>query len=110
METNEMTQGTGNLAASYLTPLHLKLLLHAYTTPAAWLNPSPAARDYQQDLVEAGLIEWSKSGDWFECTSRGKAHVNQLCSLSFPEQAWVGADGRVIMDPFVALPGISARD
>lgn len=80
-----------------LTPLHLKLLLHAYRNRDSW----PFFNQLIQDELDAlqhslGLIT-PVDEDWqWETTARGDAHVRQLLALPLPEKAWVGADGRVI--------------
>lgn len=82
-----------------LTPLHLKLLLHAYSHCEPWPhNHSGVAKDYEADLAKEGLVQRHEDTDssYWECTDKGKAHVEQLMSLPFPTQAWINKDGQVL--------------
>lgn len=58
-----------------LTPLHLKLLLHAYSHPEPWPHNGGCSADYEQQLVSSGLVQLADGGDYYECTERGIAHV-----------------------------------
>jgi hypothetical protein len=83
---------------SHWTPLHLKLLLHTYTTPESWPHNASAVLDYQTELAEAGLIQRHEDTDasYWECTEKGKAHVQQLLTLPLPIPAWINKDGQVL--------------
>lgn len=82
-----------------MTPLHLKLLLHAYCHPEPWPHESPASREYEAQLKDADLITMDADTDgplYWICTEKGKAHVEQLCTLPLPRQMWVNAIGEVL--------------
>lgn len=78
------------------TPLHLKLLLHAYSHPEPWPHNGGCAHEYEQQLVLSGLIQSHASGHYYECTQKGRAHVEQLCRLPFPTQVWMAANGEIL--------------
>lgn len=83
-----------------LTPLHLKLLLHACSHCEPWPHNGGCALEYEQHLVELGLIQLAAHAEhasYYECTAKGKAHVEQLMNLALPQQAWVGANGDVLL-------------
>jgi hypothetical protein len=82
-----------------LTPLHLKLLLHAYSHPEPWPHNGGCSDEYEQHLVTAGLVQLAahtEHASYYECTEKGKAHVEQLCTMQFPRQAWIAANGEVL--------------
>lgn len=81
-----------------LTPLHLKLLLHAFTMAEPWPHKEGCAAEYEGDLADAGLIERHEDLErsMWVCTDKGKAHVEQLLALQFPTQAWISASGEVL--------------
>ncbi len=82
-----------------LTPLHLKLLLHAFSHCEPWPHNGGCALEYEQHLVDAGLIQRAVNRGnvvYHECTDKGVAHVEQLLSLPLPTRAWVGKDGKVL--------------
>jgi len=81
-----------------LTPLHLQILLHAYSYPSPWPRSGGVNETYQQELHELGMIQKTKKPDefYYECTDRGRAHVSQLLMLPFPTQAWIDASGNVL--------------
>ena len=90
-----------------LTPLHLKLLLHAYSHPEPWPHNGGCATEYEQHLATAGLVQLHKDGTYYECTEMGKAHVDQICALQFPTQAWVAATGELIRCDWLNAKGES---
>jgi len=77
------------------TPLHLSLLIQAYSHPALWPNRNVTVEAYEAHLVTFGLIKESDGG-YYDCTERGKAHVEQLLSIPLPFQAWIGVNGEII--------------
>lgn len=83
-----------------LTPLHLKLLLHAYSRCEPWPYNGGCALEYEQHLVSLGLVQLAshtEHASYYECTAKGKAHVEQLMNLPLPRQAWIGANGDVLL-------------
>jgi hypothetical protein len=79
-----------------LTPLHLKLLLHAYSHHEPWPHNGGCALEYEQHLVADGLVQLAEHASYYECTDKGKAHVEQLCTLQFPRPAWIAENGDVL--------------
>ena len=79
-----------------LTPLHIKLLLHAYSHPEPWPHNGGCSDEYEKHLVSAGLVKIADDGGYYDCTEKGKAHVEQICTMQFPRQAWIAADGTVL--------------
>ena len=69
-----------------ITPLHLELLIHYYSTctrhPRAG---SPASVRFTQELQDANLIRpCEKTDSGFKTTSTGTAHILALCALQPP--------------------------
>lgn len=72
-------------------PIHLRILLHYYTTPGDFPEQSPAVAEARERLTEDGLLEKTGPDEdtWRQITEKGKAHVEALCRLPLPEQQWV---------------------
>lgn len=80
-----------------MTPNELDVLLHYHTTPRHHPRiAAPAVRDAIAKLLGLGLLTDIEPP--YTTTSRGAAHVKQLCWLPIPEQAWIGADGKVVQN------------
>jgi len=79
-----------------MTPNDIEILIHCHVSP----RPHPradaiAVKETLRSLETNGLIERRGGGEY--CTTkRGQAHMEQLCGLAWPVEAWVGADGKVI--------------
>lgn len=78
-----------------LTPLHLDILLHAFTS-TPWKNNTEISTHFVAELQSAGLMQLSNDGLRHEITAKGRAHVSQICSLPFPTLEWVSATKEVI--------------
>lgn len=93
-----------------LTPLHLQILIHYCVTPVEWPHMVGVNFEYHQDLEEWGLLTarprkdsdpvppdaTSVSTILYVCTEKGRVHLQQLCSLPLPRQAWLNMNGEVI--------------
>ena len=77
------------------TPLHLSLLIQAYSYPTLWPHRNCVVESYEAHLVTFGLIKMTEGG-YYDCTERGLAHVEQLLSIPLPAQAWIGVNGEII--------------
>jgi hypothetical protein len=86
-----------------VTPNDIEILLHCHCCP----EPHPRARasavsESLEMLLLEGLVQPYDSehgriaAGTFITTDRGRAHVEQLCNLPFPERAWIDASGKVI--------------
>ena len=75
-----------------MTPSTLEVLVrcHIYGSANEMLN-SPTVKKALEQLMHHGLLE-QISGE-FGTTARGKAHVDQLCALPFPEQVYIDYKG-----------------
>lgn len=82
-----------------LTPLHLKLLLHAYTSPDKYEPATNTSSRSQDDLKVWGLIYSPSDKEPPTCTEKGIVHIQQILNLPFPIQKWIGADGKEIPTP-----------
>lgn len=78
-----------------MTPLHIEILLHYYSSPTPFPGSSQAGDEYTTDLHNCGLIDPCGNGV-YKTTQKGDAHVEQLCQLPLPTQVWVGFDGKAI--------------
>jgi predicted transcriptional regulator len=76
--------------------MEMEILLHCYYSPSPPPRIGvPAVYDAIKKMVKQGLVE-DGGGPVYPCTSRGKAHVRQLCNLKYPTEAWVDSNGKVI--------------
>ncbi len=80
------------------TPLHLKLMLHYYTSPEPFPQESEGISEYRQHLIRMELITVTPQCNpcCYVTTGRGTAFVQLLCETSLPTQAWVRPDGTQI--------------
>ena len=81
----------------HLTPSTIEVLIHCYVSPVPHPRiTAPAVVEGLEELHMLGLIEPSKVEGAYVTTARGVAHIEQVCRLTLPIQAWIGADGEVI--------------
>lgn len=82
-----------------LTPNHIDVLIHHHCCgephPHCY---APAVREAIEFFIFQGLLCCNPEDpvNVYRTTPRGAAHVKQLCTVPFPQEAWVGADGQVI--------------
>lgn len=82
-----------------MTPNDIEVLIHIHVSPR--IHPridAPAVMDAIDMLLKRKLIERVADTNSYMTTSRGDAHISQLCALPWPQPAWLGADGKVIGD------------
>lgn len=79
-----------------MTPLQIEILLHCYYSQCLWPRHSPASDEGHSILTNAGLIQFDGGRGYYTATSKGHAHVSQLCRLPLPVSAWVTEDGAEI--------------
>ena len=84
-----------------MTPNDLEILIHYYASRAVHPRAGAlAVTDSIQDFIDDGMftiMEPTDAGDsGVRITSKGKAHLEQLLRLPYPEQAWVDTNGNVI--------------
>jgi hypothetical protein len=67
------------------------MMLHYHTTSAPFLNNSPTAKEYRQELLERGLVQRDQGTDdiAYCLTSKGRAFVAMLCATPDPVEAWI---------------------
>jgi len=89
-----------------LSPLHIQILLHSYVSPEPFPFQNDTVSEYHRHLDADGLIRRKASTAvvyqeppepvrW-ECTPKGRAHIEQISTLPYPTQAWVSASGSLI--------------
>ena len=68
-----------------ITPLHLRILLHAYTTPDAISTEysGSVAVEYTQELIDAGLIMNNCA------TAKGKCYIEHILNTPFPVTTYI---------------------
>jgi hypothetical protein len=71
-----------------MNPADITALIHCY------VDPEPLSDEAAREIASLGLVV-NLAGRW-RTTSKGAAHVQQLCNLELPTEKWVGADGKVI--------------
>ena len=80
-----------------MTPNDIEVLLHCHCT--CRVHPrrnAPAVQSALVMLVECGLIDPDGDEAYYRTTSRGAAHIAQLCDLGLPTQVWQDAAGKEI--------------
>lgn len=81
---------------THFTPMHLQIMLHAYTSNEALPNnEASAVVEYAQNLVDLGLIHKSVGHFCYCATEKGKSFVALMCQTPMPEQVWA-SNGKVI--------------
>lgn len=81
------------------TPVELEVLLHVYYLPEQHPRANtPAVGKAYAALIMQGLIKANPTEGCYECTSLGRAHVEQLCRLPLPKERWIDYKGDVIDD------------
>jgi hypothetical protein len=79
-----------------MTPLHILIAIHYYTSPGNYAEGTPhcrssATREYTQHLIDAGLLRptpGNERGD-YEATDACKVWIDALCAVPFPVRQWV---------------------
>ena len=82
-----------------MTPYEIKLLLDIYSFADWYVSRSePIFAETVSNFEANGLIELGGSISKAKLTSKGRAHVSQLCNLPFPQEIkqWVDHAGGVI--------------
>lgn len=81
-----------------MTPNAIEILIHCHVCPLPHPRcDAPDVADELRSLQANGLIEPEPGmAGGFRTTSRGQAHIEQLCRTPWPVQVWVGADGKQI--------------
>lgn len=83
-----------------MTPNSIEILIHCHTTPAKHPRfDAPAVRETFEFFEQHGLIERNQNErykDGYKTTDRGAAHIEQLCNLPLPINAWVDKNGELI--------------
>jgi len=78
-----------------MTPNEINVLLHYHCSPTVHpLAKVPAIINATSNLVHWGLL--ANIEPPYTTTSKGVAHVKQLCTLPLPEQVWVSRTGEVL--------------
>jgi len=81
-----------------MTPSDIEVLIHCHCRPEPHPRAdAPAVSTAITSFLINGLIE--RYGDEklvYVTTSRGRAHINQLCSTPWPIQAWINDRSEVI--------------
>lgn len=84
----------------YLTPLHIELLIFSAVHEDDDKHPridNKTVKSFFMDLVSEGLLKQTIENS-FTCTSKGRAHISQLCNVPLPRTEWIGFDGKIITD------------
>ena len=82
-----------------MTPNAIEILLHCHTTATPHPRENyPAVKEELRSLLHNCLIEKDGATGLYRTTSRGRAHVAQLCGLAWPveRRVWVGPDDKII--------------
>lgn len=78
-----------------MTPNDIEILIHCHVSPM----PHPRYNDNRgvfDRLVRDELIIGNFENTSYRTTNKGAAHIQQLCTLPYPKQAWVDAQGEII--------------
>ena len=88
-----------------LSPCDIEVLLHCYYSPEVHSRENaPAVQISYTRLMMCGLIELqcfmvgadTTNLNEYKTTERGRAHIQQLCTLPLPSSAWVDSNGKVL--------------
>ncbi len=81
-----------------MTPTDIDVLLHYHLSPVKHPRLGVlAVQDSIELLVDNGLlIQKNAPEKEYNTTTRGSAHIKQLCALPLPTKAWIGEDGKAI--------------
>jgi len=79
-----------------VTPLHLAILIHHFTSETSPFSHFPATREYTQELVEAKILEpiLGALDNLYRVTSRGKVWMEMLKSTPLPARVDSWTDPR----------------
>lgn len=74
-----------------MSPMQIKLILHAYACPFPYGGQESAAtvEHTYDELVALGLVEESPMLSVWQVTPMGECFVNAVTNLPLPEQKWV---------------------
>lgn len=88
-----------------LEPLHIATLFLTYVEKTPF-RANEGLAEYYNRLESDGLITripatasiygMPTEPQLWECTPKGLAHIEQLCRLPYPTQAWVSSSGQII--------------
>ena len=77
-----------------MTPSDLELLIHCHVSPAPHPRlDAPAIQEGLRKLLHHDIICPTAQTGVYNATPRGKAHIEQLRALPFPEQAYIDYKG-----------------
>lgn len=83
-----------------MSPSDIEVLIHFHVCPDPHpRTDAPAVIEAVDTFLSAGLIEKRPGAGNEECymtTSRGRAHIGQLCNTIWPQQAWIDQTGKII--------------
>lgn len=96
-----------------ISPLTLRIILHYSYSPVEFPNmESPEVRKEVENLVKHGILEpelitelfephtgQPKPAEW-KLTNKGKAHVNQVLNIPYPQEAYLDIAGNHISHNF----------
>lgn len=82
-----------------ITPLHLEILLHYYTSPGPFPRTIWVCAEFQDDLIKEGILDVPIHDGVATITDKGKAWMHDILNTPFPTLAWIGRDGNVIKEP-----------
>jgi len=77
-----------------ITPIHLQILLHHYTTAETWEPLSDTHTEYKEELRQHGLLSFKR--EELAITDKGRYHIEQILELPLPTQRWIDHKGMVI--------------
>ena len=73
-------------------PLKIEIVLFFHCRPKgqvpSFSTTSPVYRQFTTELIAEGILERTPEGDWYTTTDKGKAYVDGLCELGYPQQKW----------------------
>ena len=79
-----------------MTPNDIEVLIHCHVSPTRHpRSDAPAVINALAVLEKYELIVRDEFGI-YSTTTRGAAHIRQLCETQWPSLAWVDSQGRVI--------------
>lgn len=73
-----------------LSTLSIHILLHYYLSKEKFTEFGyPSVPDKIKYLLNEGLLETTGTGNNYEVTEKGEAHITGLCALPLPTAKWI---------------------
>lgn len=94
-ESRPAAEATGQ--AKPLTPLHIELLVHYFSSCEPFPRENSVIGEYRENLVENGLIRSTMQGGKFSISEKGQVFVKSMCATPLPKQRTIWVPGSEVL-------------